>query len=273
MKIKRIIGLLLSAAMLCSMAACGAKTDADVLMREAVSNADKLQSCTAVISNVLEFTANGKKNVYKTGNEIVYQAKPFALKSTQTSLLNAAAGSGVSYTVTNGDGVWFYSITGNKWQKTQAQSVDPSPSNQVDILRLLGSVSAQKYVRETTLNSKKVHKLELSFRSEVLRGTIENIVTATGMGQGSHTVVQTLLDSVPTVYGYCYIDQETGQILRIELDAAETLNRVFQNIDGSGVAVNITKCTITGDIANIGKAPAVALPPEATAAQTVQAAG
>ncbi len=273
MKFIKIVSLLLVGVMICSLTACGKKVDADVLMREAKTNANAIQNCSATISSTLEFTANGKRNTFKTGNEVVYWAKPFALKSTQTSLLSDKAGSGVSYTITDGGDVWFYSDSGSGWQKTSAQNVGTTPLEQIDILRLLGSVSGQKYVREATLGSQKVHKLEITFQSEVLRSTIENIVTASGMGQGSQTVVQTLLDSAPAIYGYCYIDESTGQIIRVELDATEAVNRIFQNIDGSGITINVSKCEIAGEISNIGKAPAVELPPQAAAAQTVQAAG
>lgn len=273
MNIRKIVCLTLAVAMMFSVTACGKKADADVLMREAKINANAIQNCTAVISSTLQFTANGKQNTFKTGNEIVYWAKPFALKSTQTSLLGGTAGNSISYTVTDSDGVWFYSSSGGEWQKTSAENVGTTPMEQIDILRLLGSVSSQKYVRKTTLNSQKVHKLELTFQSEVLRSTIETIVTATGMGEGSQTVVQTLLDSAPVMYGYCYIDETTGQITRIEFDATEAINKIFQNIDGSGITVNISKCDITGDISSIGKAAIVELPPQAFAAQTVQAAG
>jgi hypothetical protein len=270
----KIASLLLAAVLICSLAACsGSKPDADVLMREAKTNANAIQNCTAMISSTLTFTANGKQNTFQTGNQIVYWAKPFAIKSTQTSLLGGKTGSSVSYTVTDAKGLWFYSDSGSGWQKTSAGNIDTTPLAQVDILRLLGSVKSQKYVREVTLNSKKVHKLELTFQSEVLRSTIENIVTATGMGQGSQTIVQTLLDSADDVYGYCYIDESTSEIVRIELDATEAINHIFKNIDGSGITVSLSKCEIYGDITNIGKAPAVELPPQASAAQNVEAAG
>jgi len=273
MKFLKIVGLLLAGSMICLMAGCAKKADADVLMREAKANANAIQSCTATINSTLEFNANGKQNTFKTGNEIVYWAKPFAMKSTQSSLLGGTTGNSVSYTVTDSKGVWFYSESGGAWQKTAAGNTGTAPLEQVDILGLLDSVSGQKYVREMTLGSQKVHKLELTFRSEVLRSTVENIVTATGMAQGSQTIVQTLLDSAPAIYGYCYIDQSSGQIVRIELDVTDIVNKIFQDIEGSDITVAVSKCSISGDISNIGKAPAVELPPQAAAAQTVQAAG
>ncbi|MBW7573038.1 hypothetical protein [Caproiciproducens faecalis] len=273
MKISKLATFFLAAALLLSLAACGKKADADVLMREAKTNANAIQNCTATINNTLEFSANNKPFTYQTDSTSVYWAKPFALKSTQTSLLGGVTGSSVSYTVSDSDGVWFYSNAGSGWQKTTAEGIASTPLEQIDILRLFGNVTAQKYVRETTLDSVKVHKIELTFQSEVLRSTIENIVTATGMSKGSQTVVQTLLDSAPAIYGYCYVDEAASQIVRVELDATEAVNQIFQNIDGSGTTVTVSKCEISGNITGIGKAPAVELPADASAAQTVQAAG
>lgn len=272
-KISKIACFILITALVCSLAACDGKPDADVLMREARTNASAIQSCTAGIQNTLVFSANGKQITCQTGSQIVYHIKPFALKSTQTSLLGGKTGNSTSYTVTDAKGMWFYSSSGDSWQKTAAGNIDTTPLQQIDILRLLGSVKSQKYVRETTVNSQKVHKLELTFQNEVLRSTIESIVTATGMANGSKTIVETLLNSADDVYGYCYIDESTGEIVRIELDATAAVNKVFKNIDGSTTTVNVSKCEIIGDIANIGKAPAVELPPQADAAQTVEAEG
>ena len=274
MKLIRTACLLIAAVIVCSLSSCGEqKKDAGVLLREAKTNADAITSCTASIHNTLEFTADAKKNRFQTGNDIVYQAKPFALKSVQTSLSSGIANSSTTYNITDADGVWFYSQTDGKWQKTSAGSIDPTPFHQVDILRLLDSVKGQSYVRETDLDSGKAHKLELTFDSEVLRSTVENIVTAAGIGRGSNTIVQALLDSAQDIYGYCYIDEKTGEIVQVELDATQEVNRIFQNIDGSNVKIEVTKCVIDGKIGNIGKAPGVKLPPEAAAAQTVQAQG
>ena len=272
-RIIRIAGFFLAAVLACSVTACAGKPDVDVLMREARTNANAIQNCSATISNELVFSANGKENHCQTGNQLVYWAKPFAIKATQTSLLGGKTDSSVSYTVTDAKGMWFYSESGGTWQKTSAGNIDTTPLAQVDILRLLGSVKSQKYVREETLNSKKVQKVELTFQNEVLRNTIETIVTATNMGQGSKTIVQTLLDSADDVYGYCYVDETSGEIVRIEFDATEAVNHIFKNIDGSGITINVSKCKISGDITNIGKTPAVELPPQAAAAQAVEAAG
>lgn len=273
MKHNRIAGLFLTFVIACSLAACANKADADVLLREAKSNAAEITSCTAEIHNNLEFSADSKPFHFQSGNEIVYQSKPFALKSIQTALLGQTNENSLTYNITEKDGIWFYSQGNGKWQKTSAGSIDTTPPHQVDILRLLDSVKGQKYVRETDLDGKKVHKLELTFDSEVLRSTIENIVTAAGIGQGSDTIVQTLLDSADNIYGYCYINEASGEIVQIELDATQAVNQIFQNIDGNNVKIVVTKCVIDGKVGNIGKAPAVQLPKDAKAAQTVQAQG
>ena len=109
--------------------------------------------------------------------------------------------------------------------------------------------------------------------SGALRSTIENIVTASGMAGDSKTIVQTLLNSAPPVYGYGYIDTDSDRLVRIELDTSQILDQVFQNIDGSSVTIHVTKSIISGDISNIGRAPAVALPEDAKAASSVQACG
>jgi hypothetical protein len=273
MKLIRTACLLIAAVAVLSLSSCGEQQDAGVLLREAKTNAGAITSCTASIHDTLEFTVDAKKNQFQTGNDIVYQAKPFALKSVQTSLPGGTADSSTTYNITDAGGVWFYSRAGGNWQKTSAGSIDPTPFHQVDILRLFDSVKRQSYVRETDLDSGKAHKLELTFDSEVLRSTVENIVTAAGIGKGSNTIVQALLDSAQDIYGYCYIDEKTGEIVQVELDATQEVNRIFQNIDGSNVKIEVTKCVIDGKIGNIGKAPGVELPPEAAAAQTVQAQG
>jgi hypothetical protein len=270
---KKILVYILSVLCIFALCACSKKADADVLIREAKTNADNIKNCTADISNNLEFTVNGKHYTYKTTNKNLYFSEPFSLKSTQFSQIGGKADDSVSYTVTDSSGVWFYINTGNGWQKTSAETVSTLPTDQIDVLRMLNHVSGQKYVRETELDSKKVHKLELTFKSDVIQSTIETIVTASGMGNGSKTIVKTLLDSVPEVYGYCYIDTQSGQIVRIELSAEDAVNKIFKNIDSSQVIINVSKCEISGNVEDIGKAPAVQLPPEAAAAKTVKAAG
>lgn len=275
MRRNRAAGFFLAFSLLFSLAACGGEPSADagVLVREATSNANGLLSCTAAISSTVEFTANTKPYSFQTSHTVVYQAKPFALKSTQSSSAAGSAGQSASYTVTEDGSIWFYSNVDGKWQKTAAGNIDTTPIAQVDVLRLLSSVKGQKYVRESTLNSKAVHKIELTFDSEVLRGTLENIVTAAGIGQGSSTLVQTLLDSVDSVYGYCYIDKDSGQLTRIDLDATEAVNQIFHSIDGANVAVNVSKCVLSGDITDMNHAVDVQLPGEAASAQVVQAQG
>ncbi len=269
---KKAVSLFIAGLFL-TLTACTGNPDAEVLFREAKTNAETISSCTAAYHNDLAFAANGKQFSFQNGNEIVYHGKPFALKSNQTAQAGGKSTSMVTYTVADNKGLWFYSDAGNGWQKTSAGNIDSSPRAQIDILRLLSNVKSEKYVRDLTLNSRKVQKLELAFQTEVLRSTIEAIVTSSGMGDGSKTIVQTLLDSAEDLYGYCYIDIATGEITRIELDATTVVSHIFKNIDGGSVSINVTKCVISGDINNIGKAPAVELPPQAAAAQSVEAAG
>lgn len=273
MKRNAFAGIVLSVFIIGSFSGCGKQTDPDVLMREAKANAGELTSCTASIKNTLEFTVDGQQKHYQTENNVTYQAKPFALKSVQTAKLDQADSNSTTYNLSDTQGIWFYSQSDGVWQKTSAGSIDTTPFHQIDILRLLEHVKGQKYVREVNLGAGKAHKLELTFKSEVLRSTVENIVTATGIGNGSSTIVQALLDSADDIYGYCYIDEKTGQIAQLELDATQALNKVFQNIDGSSVKIIVTKCMISGKIDNIGMAPAVKLPAEAANAQTVEAHG
>lgn len=255
------------------LTACGAGPDADVLAREAKANADSVKSCSAVTETELRFTANGAGHSFRSKTELVYEADPFGVKSVQSSRNDGAAGSSETYTVTESGKLSFYSRAGSGWQKSDAGDLDTSPAAQIGALRLLDETESRKYVRDTQVGSRKAHKLELKLKSEALRDAVENIVTASGMGNGSATVVGTLLNGAPDVYGYCYVDAETGNPLRLELDAADALNHIFQNIDGSAVKISVSACKTTCDLSSFGNAPAVALPAEAKNASSVQAQG
>lgn len=270
---KRGLTLFLILAAVFVLSGCGGRPDAAVLFREAKADADRIESCSASFDNTLVFTANGEKHSFHTSNKIVYHARPFALKSDQTSALDGVSGGGETYTAEEGGRLWSYYNASGKWKKTDAQGTSTSPEDQIDILRMLDGVGDQKYVRETTCDSQKVHKIELKLQSEVLRSTIESIVTSSGLAKGSSTVVQALLDGSPDLYGYCYISVDGGQIVRVELDAAQALNTIFGNIDGSDVAVNVSECLIAGNLSDIGSAPAVTLPEGASDASSVEAYG
>lgn len=267
----RLVLFFLAAAFLLS--GCSRGPDAGVLLREAKSNADSIRSCEADISQELVFTADGAQHTVSSSGEIIYAAKPFALKSVQKTQNDGVSSVAETYTVTENGKLGFYCKPDGVWQKTDAGNLDTSPAAQVDILRMLSSAEDQKYVRETTLGSQKVHKIELKLGSEVLRSAVENIVTVSGMSDGSGTVVQTLLDSAPDLYGYCYIDTGTGQITRIEADLTDAANQIFQKIDGSSVSVRVVKCAVSGTISNIGSEPVPALPDNAKSASSVQACG
>ncbi|MFU0832432.1 MAG: Lipoprotein [Oscillospiraceae bacterium] len=273
---KRVIRLfpacLLAAAAL-FLNSCSYAPDAGVLLREAISNANSITSCSTAIRQELVFTSNDSQHSYSSENQIIYMAEPFALKSVQKVQADGEDSSNETYTVTEGDKLFFYCKLNDVWQKTDAGNMDTSPAAQLDILRVLNRSENQKYVREMTLNSRKVHKIELKLSNEVLRSTVETIATVTGMTDNSSTVVQTLLNSAPDLYGYCYIDTQTGNFVRMEADLTDAINQIFQNIDGNSVSVHVTKCTISGNIDNIGTAPSVILPNEAKNASSIQAYG
>ncbi|MCI1982458.1 MAG: hypothetical protein LKJ45_04745 [Oscillospiraceae bacterium] len=273
MKLKKILAAAAACAVLFLTAACSAGTDAGVLFREAKMGAEQMKSCSASMKSTLVFTANGTRHEFLSSSAMTYTADPFALKAVQSSQNDGQKSSSETYTVTENGGLWFYGKNAGGWQKTSAAGLDTSPLQQIDVLTLLQYVKDEKYVRETTLNSRKVHKIELKMDSGALRSTIENIVTASGMAGDSKTIVQTLLNSAPPVYGYGYIDTDSDRLVRIELDTSQILDQVFQNIDGSSVTIHVTKSIISGDISNIGRAPAVALPEDAKAASSVQACG
>lgn len=270
---KRRLAVLLITAAAFILTGCGSRPDAAVLFREAKAGAERMSSCSAVFDSSLEFSANGQAHRFDTSGKTIYHAQPFALKSVQSSSLDGISGGGETDTVLENGRLWSYYKASGKWMKTDAQGTSTSSEDQLDILRILDGAADPKYVRETTCNSRKVHKIELKMKSEVLRSAIESIVTSTGLSKGSGTIVQTLLDSAPDLYGYCYISEEDGQIVRVELDAADALSTVFGNIDGSSVSITVSKCSITGGLSDIGTAPAVTLPAEAADASSVQARG
>ena len=272
MNIKRGIAILAAAAA-CLLTSCSRAPDAGVLVREAKSESAALKSCSAVVSSTLAFTANGTLHSFRSTDRLSYQAEPFAVKSVQSSDSDGASGGSETYTVAENGGAGFYFKGPSGWKKTGAGNLDTSPAAQIEPLRMFDRVDDQKYVRAMELNSVKVHKIELKLKNEVLRSAVENIVTASGMGKGSETIVQTLLDSAPPVYGYCYLAADSGKAVRLELDAADAVNRIFTDIDGSSVKVTVSKCELSCDLAGIDSTPDIALPAEAKNASSVAAEG
>ena len=269
---KRIARLAVTAAA-CLLTSCSGGPDAGVLVREAASEAAALNSCTAVVTNTLVFTANGASHSFESTNRLSYHANPFAVKSVQSSRNDGMSGNSETYTVAEDSGIGFYCKSSSGWKKTDAGKLDTSPAAQITPLQMLRSVDDQKYVRQTELNSVPVHKIELKLKNEVLRSTVENIVTASGMGNGSKTIVQALLDSAPPIYGYCYLSVGSGRPARLELNAADAVNRIFSGIDGSSVKISVSKCTVTCDLSGLDSTPAAKLPDEAKSASSVEAAG
>lgn len=274
---KRMLAVLLSLIFLFA-AGCGEDggqpADAEALVREARTNANAIANCTATLTNSLNYSVDGRAVVQQTASSQTYFSTPYRMKSTQSAQLDGVSENTLSYTITEEDGVWFYSKSGDEpWQKTRVQAMGTTPLEQVDILRLLPNITGQKYVRSTTVNGRKVHKVELTFQSAAVRSMLETIVTSSGIASGSQTIVPALLESAPEVYGYCYIAEDDAQIVRLELDATEALNTIFQKIDGASIAVSVSKAVISGDLSNIGKAETVELPDEAKSAQESNAVG
>jgi hypothetical protein len=264
---------ILAAAAACLLTSCSSKPDAGVLVREAKSESAAMKSCEAVVTSTLVFTANGTSHSFRSTNKLNYHNDPFAVKSVQSSDHDGISGTGETYTVQENGGNSFYFKDASGWKKTSAGDLDTSPTAQIEPLRMLDNIEDQKYVRATEINSVKVHKIELKLTNEVLRSTIENIVTSSGMGNGSKTIVQTLLDSAPPIYGYYYLAEDSGKPVRFELDAKDALNRIFAGIDGNSVKVTVSQCDLSCDLSEIDSAPAVTLPDEAKSASSAQAQG
>lgn len=273
MKHWKRISIALAAASALMLVSCSSGPNAGVLVREAASGISGMKSCTASVNNTLVFTVNGTRHSFQTKNDLTFNASPFALKSALSSNSDGSSNSSVTYTMTENGAVGFYCKTATGWQKSQVQDLNPSPTSQISILQMLNNVEDEKYVRQTEIGSQKVHKIELKLKSEILRSTIENIVTVSGMGSGSKTVVQTLLDSAPTIYGYCYIGVDSGKIVRLDMDAADPVNQIFQGIDGSTVRIMVEKCGMSGDFSGIDATASVSLPQEARDASAVEAKG
>lgn len=273
MKLRKIAILSLAAGLLFFTSACTNQPDAGVLVHEAQSDSAKMKSCSASMENTLIFKADNSQHSYHSTNQLDFHASPFAVKSLQTSQNDSASDKSENYTVTENGQIDFYCKSASGWQKTSPGNMDTSPAAQIEILHLLDNVKDQKYVRDTEIDSQKVHKIELTLKSEVLRPFVENIVTASGIGGDSKTIVQTLLDSAPPVYGYCYINTENGKLVQLEMNAADAVNQIFQNIDGNTVKITVSKCSLSGTLSKIDSAPGVTLPAEAKSASSVQAQG
>ena len=108
-----------------------------------------------------------------------------------------------------------------------AENLNTTPLEQIECLRLLKQAAEPHLVREEEVDLCGNLQIRGDFSGRNFRSSIEATVSASGMGDGSQTLVQELLDSVPAVYGYCYLEQETGLPVRMELDTTEALNTVF----------------------------------------------
>lgn len=247
--------------------------DADMLFREAMTNANALDSCDAAYESTLEIAFEGQTIAFVSENTTTYVASPFVLKSFQTSDLAGAVGQTESYTIEEEDGIWVYANSGDSWTKTLAGELDTTPMTQIDILRLIPQVASQEMIRSEDISGQKAYKLELTLKSDVLRSAIENIVTSTGIGEGSATVVDTLLATAPELYGYAYISAEDGQFLQFDVDGTEALNTILSHIEGMDTSIKVNRYEIHGSLSNLNQAESPVLPEEAKNSETIQAVG
>lgn len=264
------MALALWISVLCIACSPADQPDPAVLLREALAQANAMESCEASFSRDLEFSVGAEKQQFHSEVSSVYFADPFCLKSTQDT------GTGnplVTYTMTENGQCWFYAESDGGWLRTPAETLNTTPLEQIELLRLLKDATDPHLVREEPVDGAPAYKLELTFPVEALRSSIEAIATASGMGGGSQTLVQELLDAAPPVYGYCLIEKETGFLLRAELDTTEVLNDVFSKISGDRVKVSVSKSILSGEISNRDAASPIELPPDAAAARTIEAAG
>lgn len=268
--IRPFFTLALCALLLCTACSSGGQPDPAVLLREALSQANALESCESSFSSSLAFSTGAEKQQFRSSLSSVYFANPFCLKSTQDT---GAGSPAVTYTMTEDGQCWFYAESDGVWLRTPAETLNTTPLEQIEVLRLLKDAADPRMVREEEVDGTPAYKLEITFPAEALRSSIETIVTASGMGGGSQTLVQELLGGVPSVYGYCYIGKDSGELLRAELDTTEALNTVFSKISGDSVKVSVSQSVLSGELHSRNAVPSIALPPEAAGAQTVEAAG
>ena len=267
---RAVYACILCLCLCCTACSANSQPDPAVLLRETLSQVNALESCESRFSNDLEFNAGTEQQTFHSAVSSVYFADPFCLKSTQDT---GAGAPSVTYTMTEDGFCWFYAETEDGWLRTPAETLNTTPSEQIEILRLLKQATDPQFVREEEVEGTPAYKLEVTFPADILRSSIEAIVSASGMGDGSQTLVQELLASTPAVYGYCYIGKDDGRLLRMELDTTEALNTVFSKISGDSVKVSISKSVLTGELFNCNAAAPVELPPEAASAQTVEDAG
>ena len=88
---------LLCFSLCCTACSSNSQPDPAVLLREALSQANALESCESRFSNDLEFDAGAEKQTFHSAVSSVYFADPFCLKSTQDTGTGAPS---VTYTMT-----------------------------------------------------------------------------------------------------------------------------------------------------------------------------
>ncbi len=265
----RLAAWIVAACMIFLFTSCDQPADPEVILREALANSEKLASCEATYRYSLTYRSEEKETQVSTSVDSTYFSDPFRLREERTTDGTAST----TYLDAEGQDTWYYAKMEDGWKKVNVENQDRSPTKLLPSLSLLKSAEQPKLVREEEWNGTPAYKLELSFPAETLQNTIAEIVAASGMGNGSQTLVPALLESVPPLFGYGYIARDSGLPLALELDATDALNTVFSNIDGESVRITVSESIISGTIRNPNSAAPFDLPPEAAAAETMEAAG
>lgn len=265
----RLAAWILAACMIFLFTSCDQPADPEVILRESLAKSEKIANCEATYRYSLTFHSEEKETRVSTSVDSTYFSSPFRLKEERTT--NGTTST--TYLEAEDQDIWYYAKMEDGWKKVNVENQDRSPTKLLASLNLLKSAEQPKLVREEEWDGTPAYKLELSFPADTLHNTIAEIVAASGMGNGSQTLVSALLESVPPLFGYCYIAKESGLPLALELDATDALNTVFSNIDGDSVQITVSESIISGTIRNPDSADPFDLPPEAAAAEIMEAAG
>lgn len=265
----RLVAWIVAACMIFLLTSCDQPADPEVILRESLAKSEEIASCESSYRYSLTYRSEEKETQVSTSIDSTYFSSPFLLREERST--NGTAST--TYLLAENQDIWYYAKMEDGWKKVNVDHQDRSPTKLMASLSLLKSAEQPKLVREEDWNGTPAYKLELSFPAETLQNTIAEIVATSGMGNGSQTLVPTLLESVPPLFGYCYIARDSGLPLALELDTTDALNTVFSNIDGGSVRITVAESTISGTIRNQNNADLFDLPPEAAAAEMMEAAG
>lgn len=265
----RLAAWIVAACMIFLFTACDQSADPEVILRESLAKSEQIANCEASYRYSLIYASEEKETQVSSSIDSTYFSSPFRLREERTT--NGTAST--TYLNAEDQDVWYYAKMEDGWKKVNVENQDRSPTKLLPSLSLLKSAEQPKLVREEEWDGTPAYKLELSFPAETLHNTIAEIVATSGMGNGSQTLVPALLESVPPLFGYCYIAKDSGLPLALELDTTDALNTVFSNIDGDSVQITVSESVISGTIRNPDRTDPFDLPPETAAAEIMEAAG